>query len=100
MLEKTSYHTFRGKRWRLVSVPSRRLDHDRGECENPTSSGKTIRINRELSGEGMLDTLIHEALHACLWDLDDEAVEPTAKDMARMLWRLGYRPKEEHDVER
>jgi len=34
---------------------------------------------------GLLDLVIHESLHACLWDLDEEAVTETAWDIARLL---------------
>jgi hypothetical protein len=35
--------------------------------------------------------VIHELLHAAHWDLDELAVEETAEDLARVLWKLGYR---------
>jgi len=30
---------------------------------------------------------LHEGLHACLWDLDEEAVGVIAEDLARMVWK-------------
>jgi hypothetical protein len=30
-------------------------------------------------------------LHACHWDMAEEAVQETARDMAETLWALGYR---------
>jgi len=44
-----------------------------------------------LVGERRLEVLIHEMLHACYWDLDEEAIDITARDIARVLFRLGYR---------
>ena len=38
-----------------------------------------------------LETWIHESLHACDWNKCEIMVEQTAKDIARLLWRLGYR---------
>lgn len=38
-----------------------------------------------------LETLIHESLHACNWKASEENVTQTAHDIARFLWRLGYR---------
>jgi len=38
-----------------------------------------------------LEVLIHEALHAANWDLDEAAVQETAEDIAKILWKLGYR---------
>lgn len=88
-------HTFRGKRWRLIEV-----DHSPrvgGDCEAPHIKGKVIRISRRVHGPQRLTYLLHEALHACLWDLDEEAVTETANDVARLLWRVGYREGEQGD---
>jgi len=52
---------------------------------------RTITIANRLSGELELDTIIHELLHACQPDLAEDTVEQTATDMARVLFRLGYR---------
>jgi hypothetical protein len=38
-----------------------------------------------------MDTLIHEALHCIRPELDEAAVADTATDIARLLWKLGYR---------
>jgi hypothetical protein len=55
---------------------------------------RTITIRRNQRGEAQLDTLLHELLHAAHWDLAEESIEETAKDLARVLWRLGYRRQE------
>ena len=60
-------------------------------CDPPNEPGKRIRIRQGLKGERELDTLIHELMHAAHWDLDEQAVNDTAEDIARVLWRLGYR---------
>jgi hypothetical protein len=52
---------------------------------------KTISIADRLGGEIELDTIIHELLHACQPDLAEETVNQTATDLARVLFRLGYR---------
>jgi hypothetical protein len=39
----------------------------------------------------MLDTIVHEALHASRPELDEDAVTKTANDVSRLLYRLGYR---------
>lgn len=38
-----------------------------------------------------MEVFIHEALHASYWDLDEEAINEAGRDIARMLYRLGYR---------
>ena len=81
----------RKKRWELVFE---KLTGCRGDCDSPESRGKRIRISRSLKGEEQLEVLIHEFLHAAYWDMDEEAVESAAADIARALWKLGYRKQE------
>lgn len=76
------------KRWKLRFT---RLKINRGECDSPTTPGKEIRIDSELRGEELLEVVTHEVVHAALWHLDEEYVEATAHDLARILWRLGLR---------
>jgi hypothetical protein len=52
---------------------------------------RTITICDQLDGELELDTIVHELLHACQPDLAEDTVEQTATDVARVLFRLGYR---------
>ena len=61
--------------------------HD-GSCNY---EGRKIKIRKTLRGERQLEVVIHELLHAAHWDLDESAVEETAEDLARVLYRLGYR---------
>lgn len=57
-----------------------------GSCDDKT---RRIRIRRGLKGVIWLDTAIHELLHLALWDLDEDVVNRTATDMARVLTKLG-----------
>lgn len=79
----------RGKKWdlRFTRVPN---DAD-GFCDPPTATNKRIRISHSLKDEALLNTTIHELLHAAMWDHAEEAVNETATDIANVLWRLGYR---------
>ena len=76
-----------GKRYKLVRCD---ISHH-GECESPITKGKKIRIKKAIKGRILLDTLIHESLHACLWIADEEWVAQTASDISHILWRCGYR---------
>ena len=79
-------HKIRGKIWSLEYV--RRLPMGaRGSCDAPTKHAKKIKIKQSLKGILKLDTIIHECLHAGLWDLDEEAVEELAADLARVIWK-------------
>jgi len=62
-----------------------------GECSDPNASSPMIRYYVGLSGERRLDVLIHEMLHGCFWDMSEEAIQFPATDIARALWRMGYR---------
>ena len=76
----------RGKYWRIEreKLP-RKLD---GLCN---ADERKITVQPYLSGERELDVLIHEMLHACYWDLAEESITETASDLARVLFRLGYK---------
>jgi hypothetical protein len=77
-------HKIRGKMYDVVSVRNLKAD---GECDPPTSKGKQIRIASRCKGLRRLVVLLHEGLHASLWDLDEEAVTEIAEDLGRMIWR-------------
>jgi|694.fasta_scaffold55221_7 hypothetical protein len=81
--------TIKGRRYTLRQAA---MKDSCGQCDHPTAPGPEIRISKKLRrGELLLDTLIHEALHASNWDLSEEFVDQFGSDMARILWRLGYR---------
>lgn len=68
---------------------------DHGSCEVSTSkSGRVRRIIRLASWNrprSMLGTAIHEAIHASRPDLSESEVRALEADIARLLWRMGYR---------
>ena len=76
----------RGQKWRLRFVPF--LGNAEGVCDKPE---RTIRIALGKSEQDPLDSIIHEILHAAMWDLDEEAVFTTANAISEALWKLGYR---------
>jgi hypothetical protein len=47
-----------------------------------------ILIDADMTGELLVDTLIHEMLHICLPDIKEEAVTATATSLARGLLKL------------
>ena len=77
-------HRIRGKMYDVVEVRNLKAD---GECDPPTQAGKQIRIASRCKGVRRLVVLLHEGLHAALWDLDEEAVTEIAEDLGRMIWR-------------
>lgn len=80
-----------GKTYSLVFSRSMPED-DYGSCDDPNTKRKRIRISKGLDEEKELDTLIHEMLHAAGWQLlSEEWVFAAARDIARVLRRLGWR---------
>jgi hypothetical protein len=79
--------TMRGKRWNVRNVSALPIG-ELGECNYDE---RTLRIPTDGDTEAELDTCIHEALHGCLPDLAEDAVEETATSIASLLWRLGWR---------
>ena len=80
----------RGKYWDF-SFTSEGLDEDQdGECESPSTKHKKIKVRPDL-GVDELRIILHELLHGCLWDLDEEAIDETSTDIDRVLRNLGYR---------
>jgi hypothetical protein len=80
--------TIRNRRWTLGRCRGR---GERGGCEGPHVPGRILDIpihGRRLED---LNTIIHEALHAALWDLDEDSVKETADGVAWLLWRCGWR---------
>lgn len=78
----------RGRCWRFLR---RRLRTDFGRCYHPRALAKQIIVASHLTGEQELEVTLHELLHAAYWDLSEEAVTEGGQDIARALWRLGYR---------
>jgi predicted SprT family Zn-dependent metalloprotease len=60
------------------------------DAKNPQMKRK-ILIDDRLKGRSLLETIIHECLHACFPQLSEETVTEAARDIARVLWLLGYR---------
>ena len=83
-------HIFLGKRYRVQFLPKLRDNND-GETEPPGRKGKTIRLRKGMADDDLLETAIHEAIHACLWTVDEDTVGDMALDIARFLTRLGFR---------
>jgi len=75
-------------RWELAVVPNLKND---GDCDAPDVPNKKIRVDSSLRGRALLETYIHEFLHAACWPLSDDAVEQAGHDISRALWKLRYR---------
>ena len=79
----------RGKYWRLKTS---KLTHP-GECQAPWKKRKKILISKELESGSLieLDTVLHELLHAAMWDVSEETIRESATSIAKVLFDLGAR---------
>ena len=81
-----------GRVWSVSHVPQRELGSGRdGDCDHPPGRHPRIRISDRLSGRARMETEIHEVLHASRPELDESAVQTTAREIATVLFRLGWR---------
>ncbi len=76
-----------GKKWRWRYEPLKCVD---GYCN---ADNRKIQIDTGLTGKRQLEIELHEAMHAIFPDLCEAAIGSGAEDLARLLWRLGYRGK-------
>ena len=60
-------------------------------CDPFDQPNKEIVIHHRLSPVHELEAVLHEAYHAAAWYQSEEFVEEVAHDLARILWRLGWR---------
>lgn len=77
-----------GRRWRLrYADPGRGND---GSCDPPTTPCKEIRLRPSLRKRptDLVETIIHECLHAQGWPLDEDFVGRAAAEITRVLERL------------
>ena len=85
-------HMICGQRWHIED--SVKCEEGMfGECVwgLPGIAYPTLRIPLDGDDEVSLDTCIHECLHASARLLDEDFVTDCATDIARLLWRLGWR---------
>src|SRR4051812_47428500 len=85
--------TILGKRWKLRFTKSVPRGCD-GEYDDPATKRKEIRIKETLDEATSLETIVHEILHAADFWKREEWVQTVGSDLARILWKLGYRRKE------
>jgi hypothetical protein len=61
---------------------------DRGEIHY---KARRIYIRTDVHQKQVLKALIDEAIHACSWDLDNDAVWEYSEAIGNFLWRTGLR---------
>lgn len=85
-----------GLRWRFRFVRSNEIPNDRwADCSPPEDPKRQIRVRESLRGKSKLEIILHEALHAQWPEDSEDTVSRHGKELAELLWKLGYR-KVEH----
>ncbi len=90
---------FNGKKykliWRKPKVKGKR--RGQGQCAPPDYSDRlrTMYINPDADAEEVCDTIIHEGLHAEMWELDEKTVERIANNLSTLLAEAGLLVKQD-----
>jgi len=79
-------HTFAGRQYGIYMGPLK-------GCTSVSEAPALELFVRTsgLSDKMILNTTIHEAIHACDWNMAEDKVQKMANDISGFLWRLGYR---------
>jgi hypothetical protein len=89
--------SFRGRKFQILWKKPRKSSKEEtaahGACDCPADSGKRIYIHPNPNHEELLDTVIHESLHAAFWDLEETAVTQCCEDLRHLLKRMGLQVK-------
>ncbi len=72
-----------GKPWRVKWVPRSRLAGDDGACNRRL---RLVRIADGQTAEAELGSVIHELIHARLWDLDHGVIEELEALLSQAVW--------------
>lgn len=79
------------QRWKIIRATLRGIF---GDCDYGT---RTIRIHKGLRGIDLLDTLIHELIHARWPDLHEDAVVEFSETLSGVLDAEGIRLVDDDD---
>lgn len=79
----------RGRQWNLIRAHTGPKSD--GHCDHPDEPGRKIVVHSGLKDLKELEILTHEMLHAAFWDIDEDVIDGVGTDIAKVLWRLGYR---------
>lgn len=87
------YLSIRGERWRFRLTQPHELEE--GEPEYDTEGDcdfarKRIRVSLDLSPKRFTYVVIHEVLHACFPDHDEQAIIEAGHAVNNALWKLEW----------
>ena len=65
------------------------------DAGKPRKLPRKILVDSRLTSRPKLETIIHEVLHVLQPTVSEEHITLSARDLARVLWALGYREEKE-----
>jgi len=74
-----------------------KLRRNRGCWGKAWPDERRVEIDPELDQKTMLDIGLHEGLHVLFPYLPEDQVNDAGTSLADLLWRLGYRRKDEDE---
>lgn len=92
-MSEDRHFTVRGRRvlWRYARLRGQAAGWSITPDERRPDLHRKVLIDARLKGRARLETEIHEAIHQLFPDLAEETVCDAGRDLARILWALGYR---------
>ncbi len=91
-MSKPTNHQFRGVTYRIKwRRPKGYPENVWGACDPPTKKNPMIEISPMAEGPVKLCVLVDEAIHACLFDLDNDSVDECSEAIGHFLWKCGLR---------
>ncbi|MEK6884626.1 MAG: hypothetical protein AABY22_33645 [Nanoarchaeota archaeon] len=60
------------------------------EIDEPNTKKRTLSINPNQNSKNLLISLAHEFFHIYDWSLSEQKVEKFSKELANLLWRVGF----------
>ena len=85
-MEKVKTHTFNGVNYDM------HFGARYGDCDPPNKQKPNwVNCVDDPDSRKFMEISIHESLHAENWKASEEMVTQTAYDIARLLWRMGFR---------
>lgn len=90
---KVKSASFRGKKFTIFWEwpPPTHKDADPSQHGEIHWNTRRIYIRPDVADKKMFKALIDEAIHACQWDLDNDAVWEYSEAIGNFLWRTGLR---------
>lgn len=75
-----------GKVWRFLPVPGLYKKYGAyGDCDDPSAKGKAVRFDSDMDAWNIVDTLLHECMHAGFPCLDEEYVREFSTNYRKVL---------------